>query len=210
MPLYLKDRLEKDERELVRYCEDDLELKKPDIRVLKIPMRALVKRDGFFLRVGGKTNSQIWVENAVSLCLDRRWINYVKRLENFNEYGKSADFQADKEKRVSKENNEALYRILVEKHRDGIYRNKPNRLGDKLAEREEKFTELEVKDQVYVLLELLKITQCQNLKMKVKEILDLTSSPNVIGKEVTRQDEFLLINQSVTGIYTSVIDLKTV
>ena len=173
-------------------------------------MRALIKREGFFLRIGGKTNNQLYAENAVSLCLEQKWVNYIKKLENFRQYVKDADNQENKEKRVSKENNDILYRILVEKHRDGIYKNKPNSLGDKLAERQEKFGELEVKDQVHVLLELLKITQCQNMGMNVKEILDLSSSPNVIGKEITRQDEFLLINQSVTGIYTSRIDLKTV
>lgn len=210
MPLYLKERLEKDEKELVRYCEDVLGLEKPDIRMRKIPMRALVKRDGFFLRLGGKTNNQLYAENAVSLCLEQKWINYIKKLENFKQYAKDVDNRQNKEKRVSKENNGALYQILVEKHRDGIYKNKPNSLGERIAERREKFDGLEVKDQVHVLLELLKITQCQNLGMKLKELLDLSSSPNVIGKEVTRQDEFLLINQSVTGIYTSVIDLKTV
>ena len=210
MPLYLKERLEKDDRALLQYCEDTLKLEKPDIRMGKIPMRALIKRDGFFLRIGGKTNKQILVENAVSLCLEQKWMNYIRKLENFSEYGKTVDSQADKVKRVSKENNVALYRILIEKHRDGIYKNKPNSLGDRLAERREKFGELEVKDQVHVLLELLKITQCQNRGMNVKELLNLSSSPNVIGKEITRQDEFLLIHQSVTGIYTSTIDLKTV
>ena len=145
-------------------------------------MRALIKREGFFLRIGGKTNNQLYAENAVSLCLEQKWVNYIKKLENFRQYVKDADNQE----------------------------NKPNSLGDKLAERQEKFGELEVKDQVHVLLELLKITQCQNMGMNVKEILDLSSSRNVIGKEITRQDEFLLINQSVTGIYTSRIDLKTV
>lgn len=209
MPLYLKERLEKDERELVRYCEDVLGLEKPDIRMRKIPMRVLIKRDGFFLRIGGKTGSQILVENAVSLCLNRRWINYIKRLENFQEYGKSADFQADKEKRVSKENNEALYRILMEKHRDGIYRNKPNSLGGKLAQKQETFSTLEEAMQVHELLELFKATQCQNLSIEAKA-LELKMSANKINKNISGQDEFLLINQSVTGIYTSTIDLKTV
>lgn len=210
MPIYLKERLEKDERALLQYCEDALGLVKPDIRMRKIPMRALIKRDGFFLRVGGRTNDQLYAENAVSLCLEQKWINYIKKLENFSEQRKTVDCQADKVKRVSKENNDALYQILMEKHRDGIYRNKPNSMGEKLAKKREKFSGLEVKDQVHVLLELLKVTQCQNISMNAKELLNLSSSPNVIGKEITRQDEFLLINQSVTGIYTSTIDLKTV
>ena len=209
MPLYLKESLEKDDRALLQYCEDTLKLEKPDIRMGKIPMRALIKRDGFFLRIGGKTNNQILVENAVSLCLNRRWVNYIKRLENFSEYGKSADFQSDKEKRVSKENNEALYRILMEKHRDGIYRNKPNSLGDKLEKRLEAFGELEETAQVHVILEIFKATQCLNLSIAAAE-LGLKMSVNKINKDVSGQNEFLLIHQSVTGIYTSTIDLKTV
>ena len=209
MPLYLKERLEKDDRVLLQYCEDALGLVKPDIRMRKIPMRALIKRDGFFLRIGGKTNDRLYAENAVSLCLEQKWMNYIRKLENFSEYGKTVDSQADKVKCVSKENNVALYRILIEKHRDGIYKNKPNSLGDRLAERREKFEELEVKEQVHVLLELLKTTQYKNLSMDAKEI-GLSSSKTTIGKEITSRGEFLLINQSVTGIYTSRIDLKTV
>lgn len=209
MPLYLKEKLEKDEQELVRYCEDVLGLEKPDIRIRKIPMRALVKREGFFLRIGGKTGSQVLVENAVSLCLSRKWVNYIKRLENFSEYGKSADFQLDKEKRVSRENNEALYQILMEKHGNSIYRNKPNSLGDKLAKKQETFSMLEEAVQVHELLELFKATQCQNLSIEAKA-LELKMSANKINRNISGQNEFLLINQSVTGIYTSTIDLKTV
>ena len=62
MPIYLKERLEKDERALLQYCEDALQLVKPDIRMRKMPMRALIKRDGFFLRVGGRTNHQLCAE----------------------------------------------------------------------------------------------------------------------------------------------------
>lgn len=209
IPIYLKESLEKDDRALLQYCEDTLGLVKPDIRMRKIPMRVLIKREGFFLRLGGKTGIQILAENAVPLCLNRRWVNYIKKLENFSEYGKSADFQADKEKCVSKENNEALYRILMEKHKDGIYRNKPNSLGDKLAKRQGAFSELEETAQVHVILEILKATQYQNLSIAAAE-LGLKMSANKISKDVSGQDEFLLINQSVTGIYTSTIDLKTV
>ena len=63
--------------------------------------------------------------------------------------------------------------------------------------------------QVHELLELFKATQCQNLSIESKA-LELKMSANKINKNISGQDEFLLINQSVTGIYTSVIDLKTV
>lgn len=209
MPLYLKNQLEKNAGALEQYCVETLGLCHPDIRMRKIAMRSLIRRNGFFLRLGGKTGSQIYAENAVSLCLERRWINYIKKMENFVEYAKEEDREPNAEKRICSENNQKLYHILLEKHRDSIYKRKPNALGERLEEKQARFLKLEVKAQVHVLLELLKVSQCQNLKMEAKEI-DLKTSMNVIGKEVTRQEEFLLLHQSVTGIYTSVIDLKTI
>ena len=115
----------------------------------------------------------------------------------------------DEQKIISKESNIELYEILLIKHSKEIYRNKPNSLGDKLGIKQQAFVNLTLREQINVLLEILKATQYQNLKVEAKE-LDLKMSPNKISNDVSGQDEFLLINQSVTGIYTSVIDLKTV
>lgn len=205
IPLYLKEDLEKSEEALIQYCVDKLGLVAPKIRLKKIPMRVLVKRNGFLLRLGGRSGNQILTENAISLCLEQHWINYIHRLERFHEYGKERDI----EKRISCEKNIELYDILLQKHEKGIYKNKPNCLGDKLAHKYQKFMMLELREQVSVLLEILKATQCQNLAVAAKE-LDLKMTPNKIINEVAGQEEFLLINQSVTGIYTSVIDLKMV
>lgn len=209
MPLYLKNRLENNERAFEQYCMEKLGLKHPDIRIRKIPMRALVKRNGFFMRLAGRSESRILAENAVELCLERKWMNYVRGMENFKEQEKEEDNRLDANKRISKAHNEELYQILLEKHRDSIYKDKPNSLGSKMEEKQEAFEKLRVKEQVSVLLELLKATQCQNLNVAAKEI-DLKMSPNKFSNDVSSQDEFLLVNQSVTGIYMSTIDLKTV
>ncbi len=209
MPLYLKEKLEKGNGALEEYCVKKLGLINPNVRIRKIPMRTLIKRNGYFLRITGRTGNQIYAENAVSLSLNKDWISYIKRLENFKENEKEEDKQKDIRKKVSKERNEMLYQELLEKHRDRIYAKKPNSLGKKLEEKREAFCKLTLKNQVTVLLELLKATQCLNLSVAAKEI-DLKMSPNKIANEITGQEEILLINQSVTGIYESVIDLKTV
>lgn len=205
MPLYLQKELEASEEALVQYCTERLGLKNPSIRLKKIPMRVLMKRNGYWLRIGGRTGKNIYADNAVSLCLNQYWINYIHSLEKFNEYGKEKDVQ----QKISCEKNVELYQCLLEKHTKSIYSNKPNSLGPKLLDKQEAFSKLLLKEQVSALLELLKATQCQNLSVAVKE-LDLKMSPNRISNEVIGQDEFWLINQSVTGIYTSVIDLRTV
>ena len=205
MPLYLKNMLEASEEAMEQYCVEKLGLINPVIKLKKIPMRSKVKRNGYWLRLGGRTGKQILTDNAVSLCLNQKWINYIRRMENIMDTNR----ENDEQKIISKESNIELYEILLIKHSKEIYRNKPNSLGDKLGIKQQAFVNLTLREQINVLLEILKATQYQNLKVEAKE-LDLKMSPNKISNDVSGQDEFLLINQSVTGIYTSVIDLKTV
>lgn len=209
MPIYLKERLEKDEEALKEYCVKRLGLANPDIRLRKIPFRSFVKRNGYFMYLGGKTNDDIWIENGVPLCLSHRWMNYIKRMENFNTNEKEEDNRADKKKEITKQRNEELYQELLAKHRDTIYAKKPNPVYLKLSAKQDVFKELTLREQVNTLLELLKATQCVNIGVKAIE-LDLTVSPLKIRKVISNADEFLLIYQSVTGIFTRTIDLKTV
>ena len=181
----------------------------PDIRLKKISRKALIKRNGYFINLGGKTVKQIMVDNAISLCLTRKWINYIKHLENAKETGRGEGYILKTQEGLSKETNVLLYQELLHKHRDTIYRMKPNPLFKKLEEKQEAFEKISFTEQINVLLELLKATQCLCLRVEAKEINIKSSFPK-IGKEVSNQEEFLLINQSVTGIFSSVIDLKTI
>lgn len=205
MPLYLKEVLEVSEEALRQYCVDKLGLVNPNVRLGKIPMRTLVKRNGYWLRIGGRTGNQLYADNAVSLCLNMQWINYIHDMERFLAYGKAEDGKHN----ISYEKNIQLYEELYEKHLNGIFSNKPNAIGNKLMNSYGNFEKLTLKEQIKVLLELLKATQYLNLSIDAKEI-DLKMSSIKISNDVSGQDEFLLINQSVTGIYTSVIDLRTV
>lgn len=209
IPIYLKDKFKKDVSELENYCRERLGYVNPEIKMVKIPMRSLVKRNGYFMYLGGKTGVQILGYNAVQLCMSDKWCNYIHKLEKFKEKGKEEDRRKDTNERILEERNCELYQELLRKHNEAIYKNKPNPLGTKLIDKQETFNKLGLKEQVNVLLELLKATQSQNFNIQAKEI-DLKASPIKFSNEVSEQDEFLLINQSITGIYQSVIDLRTV
>lgn len=207
LPAYLRERA--DDNVLEDYCREILGYKGPEVRLSKILMQSLVKRDGFFMYLGGRTNARILGFNAVQLCLGQEWNNYVARLERFKEKGKETDTTEDLRKRITKERNAELYQELMKKHTQMIYRQKPNPLGDKLKEKQEGFQELTLKDQVSVLLEILKVSMSKNLSLDAKE-LELKHSVTLFGKKISDQQEFLLIHQSVTGLFETVIDLKTV
>ena len=205
MPLYLKEQLEKDEVQLVKYCTEQLGLQEPRIILAKIRYKLLVKRNGIFLRLSGRTGNQIMVDNATPLCLGEQWENYIKHLENFDILGKKEDVK----KIVSTDKNKYLYDILINKHLLGIYRNRPNALGGKLKKLRDAFGNLELSQQVKVLLEILKATQSANLAIESKE-LEIKAAPMKISNEVTGQEEFKFIYESVTGIYTKEVDVGTI
>lgn len=209
VPIYLKDKVQKDISELEKYCKEKLEYINPKIKIIKIPMRSLVKRNGYFMYIAGRTEDRVLGDNAVQLCMSVQWYNYVHKLEKFKEMEKEEDRSKNIKERISEEKNFVLYQELIRKHNGTIYKSKPNPLGIKLIEKQEAFQKLLLREQVNVLLELLKATQSQNFNIQVKEI-NLKSSPIKFSNEILGQEEFLLINQSVTGIYQSVIDLRTV
>lgn len=199
VPIMWKERIEKNPAELERYCLEVLKLSNPDIRVRKILIQSLIKRNGYYMQITGKTGNQLYVRNTVSLCLKQEWVNYIKKLEKGND------------ENITKDKNLVLYDILVDKHNNTIYSQRPNPVGEKLVKRREEFINLNLNDQVTVLLEILKLTQIALGGANLKLIGEAEKTGvMLISKDITTLDEMLLINQSVTGLYEQKVNLLTV
>lgn len=202
VPLYLKDQVNGIER-LIVYCEQQLGLEQPKVILTKIRFKTLVKRNGMLLRISGRTGKQIMVDNAVQLCLGRYWENYIRHLENFLASGKESDNRGI----VTGQANMELYDILLRKHTRTLYQERPNSVAKKLADAREKFIDLSLTEQAGSLIELLKATQCNNLPIDDK-LTGIKASPMKINNDITSVENFSLVYESVTGIYTRELDLK--
>lgn len=202
VPLYLKDKLNKEDK-LVEYSERQLGLEQPRIIMPKIRFKTLIKRNGMLLRISGRTGKQLMVDNAVQLCIGGHWENYIRHLENFLMSGK----ESDNRKIVTSKANMELYDILHEKHTHTLYRERPNPVAQKIADAKDKFRDLSLKEQAGTLLELLKATQCVNLSIDDKAT-GIKAAPMKINNDVTSAETFSMIYESVTGIYTRELDLK--
>lgn len=200
VPVMWKDRIEKNPSLLQEYCEEKLGLTNPFIRMRKIKMHSLIKKDGYYFHLSGKTGKQIYVRNAVPICLEQKWMNYIRLLERGVESEK-----------LSAEKNMELYDILCHKHNDGIFQKKPNPMGEKLQKGREKFEQLSCLEQGKVILEILKLTTIGVPSADLTLIGDKKGIGVMrINKKVSDAKEFVLINQSVTGVYENRIDLLTV
>lgn len=202
VPLYLREQL-KDIDQLTVYCEHKLGLEQPRVILPKIRFKTLINRNGMLLRVSGRTGKQIMVDNAVQLCIGAYWENYIRHLENFLISEKECDNRGI----VTGEFNVELYDLLLEKHTQTLYRERPNSIAQKMEDARNKFESLNLTEQAGTLLELLKATQCTNLSIDDKAT-GIKASPMKINNDITGADTFLLIYESVTGIYTREMDLK--
>lgn len=205
VPVYMKEKIETDPNALLWYCSEVLRLENPDIRLKKIKLQSLIKKDGFFAYISGRTENRISLYNAVNLCLSQEWIGYVKKLDKYNEFS-----QLDRE--LTKEKNEELYQELMEKHRKGIYARRPNSMGEKLINAWSSFEQLELEKQCEVLVQIIKLS---SIGAAVSADLTLVGAASKCGtmkisKNISDENEFILINQSVTGLFERRIDLQTV
>ena len=182
------------------YCEKELGLTNPSIRMKKIKMQSLIKKDGYYMHISGKTGKQFQVRNAVAVCLEQRWLDYIKDLE-----------KGEKAEKIAIEKNEELFDILCGKHSEGIFRKKPNPMGEKLGKGKLMFEQLSCWEQGRVLLEILNLTKIGMTSADLTLIGGAAKSGvMLISKRITDAKEFVLVNQSVTGVYENRIDLLTV
>lgn len=200
IPIAWKQKIEKDPKQLQLYCEKELGLINPDIRINMIRLQSLVKLNGYYMHISGKTGKRISLRNAVSLCLSREWVDYINILEKENRYDE-----------LTKVKNEQLYEELVFKFQNTIFANRPNPVGEKLKNGEELFEKLSITEQAKVLLQILQLTKLGLPKADLKLIGQSTSTGVMpISKTISGVSELKLINQSVTGIYEQQVDLLTV
>lgn len=204
VPIYMRDKIEGRADALLQYCNDVLKLKNPRICIDKIRMQSLIEINGYRCRVSGRGDNRLLLKNEVSLCLNPEWNNYIHYLEKMHN-------QQKENENITKERNCDLFNQLVEKFNIGIYSKRPIDIKDKLESIRGKFVDCDVSIQVEVLLSILQLTSVggQFASLKIIDEADKFGYLR-INKNISALNSIYLINQSITGIYETKIDLLTV
>lgn len=203
VPIYLMQRLS-DVKELHKYCVESLGLVEPSIRLNKIKMQTLIRVNGYFVNITGRTEKRLTLRNAVNLILNSEQVNYCHLLEKYRE-------RANLDNRITAEKNLEMYKTLSEKQNQGLYRNRPNNVFEKIVAGKEMFEKLSVEEQCKVLLQILNLTIVGKAQGDLKKIgASANTGVMLMSKTITKNKECKLINQSVTGLYETEIDLLTI
>lgn len=203
VPLYIAKKIDQNPIELEKYCEQVLGLVDFDIRVRKIKIGSLIKRNNYFCYITGKKPGRLIVRNAVNLCLKNEWIKYISKLEKYNEKNVIDEM-------ITKEKNQLLYLELINKFRNSIFSKRPNGIGKKLEDARNIFNDLSTEEQCIVLYKVLQLSAVMGYEADLSLIKYSKSAGAMqISKKIGDEDIYL-INQSVTGLYEKKINLRTV
>ena len=208
LPFYLKDKLEKTEPDLKNFCIEKLGLINPSIRLKRIKVQSLLKKNGFLMHLSGKAGNDILVRNAVNLNMDCEQMRYIKKIEKYG--GDSKNIKLNLQE-ISYEKNVALFEELLKKHNDTIFAKRPTPCGKQIEKGKEEFKKIALEKQVKVLNEILSLTIIGKAEGDLQDIGGSKITGRMkINKKISDADEFKLICQSPTGIYSKEIDLLTI
>ena len=220
LPIYFTNRNTTDQ-DLINYVASIIpEAKNISIIYRKLCINQLVKVNGFYYYLGGKTNNNIYIYNAIELVAPTNITAYIKVLEKFDLLRKdNKDIKVDTvTTRIYNEGSAAIvsindkdglivYDYLMEKLRTPLYmKMKGNKVDGLSTIGRGKFTNMTLEDQSIYLLEVLNLLTNSKTKFDVKP-LGITASRSTIGVKIHTLDEFKIINESVTGLYSNEITI---
>lgn len=195
----------------LKYCEKELGLKEPEILIEKIKLNTLFKINGSYAWIRGRTNDRLVLCNANQLWLDNGSAKELKKISNhFRDVKKynNKDLPV-REEEFSKEQNLALYDLFTEKLGGKIYAGLPVQGQIKNLEKgRDKFEALELKDQLFVLMEILKFMQCNSMTSNIKLIGGAENAGKNRISKLIQDSDVKMISCSPTGYFCKVVDFK--
>ena len=206
VPVYIADKTVRDHNALDIFLRspNGLRLVDPVVRIRRIKLQTLIYINGYYAHMTGKTGKQITLRNAINLCVSQEWIGYIKRLETGLDKGYFHNL-------ISKDRNTALYELLLEKHLNSIYAKRPNPIGHMLRNGRSAFEDLSLEGQAKALINIL---QQSGIGFPNSDLTSIGGSAHsgvmLTSKNISKNKEIKLINESVTGLYRQEIDLLTV
>ena len=212
VPVYLAKSLEESVELRRRYCEEELGLVNPDVRILKIKINTLFDVDGFKMHLSGRTGKQLLFKGANQLVLSEELQLIVKKIGKYcADYKENKEAVLSEKSEVTQEVLEELYDEFLHKLRNSLYGHRLSAQIEKIEKGKEIFQSMSNEQKCLILMEILHLFQCASQAAN----LQLIDGPGkagilVLNNDISKLEDIKIINQSITGFYEQVIDLKTI
>lgn len=212
IPLYLKDRIEQSEEEVLKYLIHDRGLADPQVLLWKIKKDTLFNVDGFKMWLSARTGERLEFKGANQLILSTTDMKILKRVLKFVQRKRENKEEVlSLRDGVDEEDLLTLYDAFLGKIKNALYGKQLSVEEKTLTDKRSVFIELSKEEKCQILSEILHIFQCQSSTADLK-IIGGSGSAGLLrmNKNITECCNISIINQSPTGVYEQEIDLLRV
>lgn len=210
VPVRMKKQVEQSKEALEAYLVQQRGLKNPIVLLNKIRIDTLFNVDGFHMWLSARAGKQLIFKGANQLVLsdtDEATLKKVIKFINRRKENKNVEIYSSDG--LTSEMLREVYDTFLEKIRNTIYGIRLKAQEKTLSSGIEAFEKLRIEDQCLVIYEILHLFQCQRILADLKLIGGSGNAGSLtLNSDITKYENISIINQSVTGIYEQVINLK--
>ena len=210
VPVRMKKQVEQSKEALEAYLVQQRGLKNPIVLLNKIRIDTLFNVDGFHMWLSARAGKQLIFKGANQLVLsdtDEATLKKVIKFINRRKENKNVEIYSSDG--LTSEMLREVYDTFLEKIRNTIYGIQLKAQEKTLSSGIEAFEKLRIEDQCLVIYEILHLFQCQRILADLKLIGGSGNAGSLtLNSDITKYENISIINQSVTGIYEQVINLK--
>ncbi len=213
IPLYLSEKIKQVPSALDEYLYTNRKLCNPRVLIPKIKIDTLFCVDGFYMHLSSNDDDRrISMKNAMQLFLDSNSYAYAKKIINYNNYiskTQSNILPAEFDDNISTDSNIRLLNVLIEKMLT-TYKVRFADIGNEISK--EKFETLSLPEQCKILQAMFGIFKHNGTRVDLNSINSRKSAErirlnkNISTKKITT---ISIINDSPTGLFRQIIDLKS-
>lgn len=209
LPVYLYA-LKEYENNPVGYCIENFNLVDPAIIISKILFNSLFEIDGSRLIITGRSGDSLVAKHAYEFAIDDKRATYLKRIDKYVSKCNVSKkpIEVTEYDGITIEENVNLYNWFIDRLKSNAYKNLFKSALKDLTDNREKFKTLDILDQSILLNEILKLFICDRQLPKFEKL----NGKGKIGEikpsaTISKFKTAYLINQSVTGLYETKVDL---
>lgn len=209
VPLYLKEYIEKDEKNALLYLEQQRGLKEPKVLLKKIKIDTLFNVDGFYMWLSGRTGDRLIFKGANQLLLSNDAIEILKKVLKYVHRAKeNKNLKLTAWDELTENDLLVLYDTFLYKIQNTVYKVKLSAQEKTLVDKRDIFMELSMEEKCIVLSEILHMFQCQSGSANLK----LIGGPGkagilVLNSNITKCMQISIVHQSITGVFEQEVDL---
>lgn len=201
----------------MRYLTDERGLKEPKIILDKLKIKSLLKYNGSYLWIAGKSNNRIIYNNAMQWYTDSKTDGYVKALAklcsyrsknmlseidlNRTEYYINTNRKGDKKSVVNADENLNLYDVVTEQLAKPFYGGATGfaNVRKKMLDKRDEFQKLSVLEQAQMLLGCIHVLQCNGTDADLSKIGESSHTGKLLINNDITDAEVFVINMSECG-----------